>query len=120
MSHKAHIEVLAWHQPEDACSRTFLDAKVAHDLVQRMVAERVNSRKIRMFAPDSIYMAGRAINPEVQRVLDTLPLPPAEVANCKFIPPPMQKNPTLPHLESQSLLAAAPQWDWSAEPASAC
>jgi hypothetical protein len=38
------------------------------------------------------------------------------VANCKFVPPPFPRNPTLPHLESNSLLASAPQWDWSAEP----
>jgi hypothetical protein len=116
VSHAAYIEVLAWHQPDDARSRTFLDADVARDLVQRMAAERLNSRKIRMFSPDSVYMSGRVMNPEVQAILDTLPMPPAEVANCKFVRPPMLKNPTLPHLESQNLLAAAPQWDWSAEP----
>lgn len=43
----------------------------------------------------------------------------AELPGIRFIPPRTEKNPTLPHLESSTLLAAAPYWDWSAEPASA-
>jgi len=88
---------------------------VAHDLVQRMAAERLNSRKIRMFSPDSVYMAGRVMSPDVQRILESLPLPPAEIGNCKFRPPLTEKNPTLPRVNVQNVLAAAPHWDWSAE-----
>lgn len=84
-----------------------------------MVAERINGRKIRMFAPDSIYMAGRVLSQDVRELLDQLPLGPPPDAGLRFIPPPMEKNPTFSRIQSQNLLAAAPQWDWSAEPASA-
>ena len=64
-----------------------------------------------------IYFGPRAVYLETVELSTAFP---AELPGIRFIPPPNQKNPTLPHLESQNLLAAAPQWDWSAEPASAC
>lgn len=115
MSHKAHIEVLAWHQPEDACSRTFVPAEVARDLLQRLAAEKINSKKIRMFSPDSVYMAGRQLSPEYDAILRALPMPPVEVGNCKFVPPPMEKNPTIARLNVENALIAARTWDWSQE-----
>jgi hypothetical protein len=117
VSHKAHIEVLAWHQPEDARSSTRIDAAVAHDLVQRMAAERINSGKIRMFSPDSVYMAGRQLSPEYIGLLSGLP--PAEIGNCKFIPPPMPKNDTIPRVQWENVVLASQSWDWTAEPTSA-
>jgi hypothetical protein len=118
VSHKAHIEVLAWHQPEDARSRTFVPDDVARDLLQRLAAEKISSKKIRMFSPDSVYMAGRQLSPEYDAILRSLPMPPAEIG-CKFIPPPMQKNSTLPRINVDNVLIAAPNWDWTMEPATA-
>lgn len=44
--------------------------------------------------------------------------PPPDVG-LKFIPPPMEKNQTLPRISISTLLESAPGWDWSAEPAMA-
>jgi hypothetical protein len=117
VSHKAHIEVLAWHQPEDARSRTFVPAEIARDLIQRLAAEKINSKKIRMFSPDSVYLAGRQLSPAWDAMLRNLPLPPIEVGNCKFIPPPMERNPDIAHVNIANLMVAARGWDWSAESA---
>jgi hypothetical protein len=71
--------------------------------------------------------------PKIERVLDATPeevkkltqgklrsaLPPVEVAGCKFIGPAMQKNDTLPQITISTLLIAAPNWDWTMEPATA-
>jgi len=46
-------------------------------------------------------------------------LPPAELGNCKFIPPAMERNSTLPRITIEYLATAAPNWDWTMEPASA-
>jgi hypothetical protein len=119
VSHKAHIEVLAWHQPEDARSGTFVPADVAHDLLQRLAAERINSKKIRMFSPDSVYLAGRQLSPEYDDVLRALPLPPVEVGNCKFVPPSTERNPDIAHVNIENVMIAAQRWDWSAESATA-
>lgn len=119
VSHKAHIEVLAWHQPADARSGTFLSADVARDLVGRLAAERISQGKIRMVSPDSVYMAGRTLSLDVKRVLDGLPLPPAEIGNCKFVPPATEHNPLIARVHVDPLLIAAPTWDWTMEPATA-
>ena len=119
MSHKAHIEVLAWHQPEDARSGTFVPADIAHDLIQRLAAEKLNSKKIRMFSPDSVYLAGRQLSPEYDDVLRALPLPPVEVGNCKFVPPAIERNPAIAQVRIENLFVASQGWDWSAETATA-
>lgn len=116
MSHKAHIEVLAWHQPEDARSGTFVPSDVAHDLLQRLAAEKINSKKIRMFSPDSVYMAGRQLSPQWDCVLRALPLPPAEIGNCKFVPPEIEPNPQIARVNVDNVLVAAQRWDWAFEP----
>jgi hypothetical protein len=46
-------------------------------------------------------------------------LPPAEVGNCKFIPPPSQKNETLVRVILEPVLIASHNWDWTMEPATA-
>lgn len=40
--------------------------------------------------------------------------PPPDVG-LKFIPPPMEKNPTLPRVNVETLLSAAQGWDWNYE-----
>lgn len=106
MSHKAHIEVLAFHQPDEARSRTFVPAEVAKDLLQRMAAERINSGKIRMFSPTSIYLAGRQLSPEYLGMLSGLP--PAEVENCKFVRAKSDPRPAMSTVREG--------WDWAYEP----
>jgi hypothetical protein len=63
-----------------------------------------------------IYFGPRAVYLETVELSQAFP---AELPGIRFVPPPMPKNETLPHLESNSLLASAPHWDWSAEPAPA-
>jgi hypothetical protein len=63
-----------------------------------------------------IYFGPRAIQVET---VSMSYLCSGELPGIRFIPPRTEKNPTLPHLESNTLLAAAPYWDWSAEPAPA-
>jgi hypothetical protein len=46
-------------------------------------------------------------------------LPPAEVGGCKFMPPATEKNLTLPRITIENLAAAAYNWDWTMEPATA-
>lgn len=40
-------------------------------------------------------------------------LPPAEVSGCKFVPPPTQRNETLPRLQLEELRVAVQNWDWA-------
>jgi hypothetical protein len=39
----------------------------------------------------------------------------AELPGIRYVPAKMEKNPTLPRLEMETLSAAAPTWDWSYE-----
>ena len=46
-------------------------------------------------------------------------LPPLEPDGCRFIPPPMEKNCTLPRVNLENVLLSALAWDWTMEPANA-
>jgi hypothetical protein len=43
----------------------------------------------------------------------------AEIPGLKFVPPPMEKNPLITRLRTESLQNAQWGWDWSQEPVSA-
>lgn len=67
-----------------------------------------------------IYFGPRAVQVETIPVSCLNSLCSAELPGIRFIPPPAFKpNPTLPHLNQETLLHSAPHWDWSAEAASA-
>jgi hypothetical protein len=100
------VAVLSHHQPVWAKTSTFISKEVARELVQRMAAEKVSASVIRMMAPDTVFLdAVKAVLPEIRYI--PTKLPPAEVANCKFIRPSTDKRPTL-----ASFLAG---WDWTTE-----
>lgn len=74
-----------------------------------------------------------AFGPKIERIVDATPaeleklthgklrsaLPPAEIGDCKFVPPPNERNDTLVRLQLDPLFIAAQSWDWTMEPASA-
>lgn len=39
----------------------------------------------------------------------------AELPGIRYVPPPMEENPTLPRLNLQALSEVVPTWDWSQE-----
>lgn len=65
-----------------------------------MICERISRKLIRMFPPKSVFLAERPNRPASYSLPDRLP--PAEVENCKFIPPRNAAKPVAP-------------WDWNAE-----
>jgi hypothetical protein len=56
VSHARYITVLSHHQPIGSRSGTAILAAVADELVQRMAAEKISSKVIRMMAPDSVFL----------------------------------------------------------------
>ncbi len=80
---------------------------VADQLVQRMAAERISAKVIRMMRPDSVFLAAvKTVLPQVKYV--PMKLPPVEVENCKFIRPKTDPRP--------SVAAIRAGWDWSHDP----
>lgn len=77
---------------------------------------------------DHLYLGEK-----VERILDATPeelkklthgklrsaLPPAEIGDCKFIPPFTEKNESLNRLQLETLAMAEQGWDWTREPAMA-
>ena len=101
------VAVLDWHQDADARARTFISASDAERLVKRLAAEEIRPGKtIRMFSPDSVFYALRPIAPQLRSI--PAKLPPAEVENCKFVPPRTDRRPRLATLRTG--------WDWMHEP----
>ena len=94
MSNHRNVAVLSHHQPVGSRTGTFLPADVADLLVQRMAAERISAKVIRMMRPDSVFLpAVQKVTPHVRYI--PTKLPPREVENCKFIKPPQDKTPTM-------------------------
>lgn len=85
MSHSRYVTVLAHHQPLGSTRGSSLPADVADLLVQRMVAERISQKVIRMFSPDSIFAATKFSSEARCYIPDKLP--PAEVEGTYFQPP---------------------------------
>ena len=96
MSHLRHVAVLAHYQPLDTRPATHVAPGTADLLVQRMIAERITQRLIRMLPPDSIFPVAE-FRPE-RRCYVPEKLPPKEVANVKFQLPASLSNSTVPRL----------------------
>lgn len=68
---------------------------------------------------DFLYFGEKTVAPPTPEQLRKLrsklksALPPLEPNGCKFIPPPMEKNPTLPRLNLAAIELAADHWDWA-------
>jgi len=109
VSNHRNVAVLSFHQPIGSRAGTFIQPDVAELLLQRMAAERISSKVIRMLPPDSVFPAFR---PPVSRA-KFIPevLPPVEVANCIFVRPKTDLRP--------SIVGVREGWDWNHEPISA-
>lgn len=59
-----------------------MPADVADLMVERMVAERISRKVIRMLPPDSVFSAAK-LCPAISNYIPDK-LPPQEVENCKF------------------------------------
>lgn len=70
-----------------------------------------NDPKKGIICREMLYFGPKEFEPE-QPVEVNL----AELPGIKFIPPKMEKNPTLSRLEFASLTRSAPSWDWKHEP----
>jgi hypothetical protein len=64
------------------------------------------------------FLASGKVYASTPDQIEALTSPPPD-AGLKFIPPPMEKNPTIERINVSSLLAAAQSWDWTMEPATA-
>jgi hypothetical protein len=64
------------------------------------------------------FLASGKVYSATPEQIERLTSPPPD-AGLKFIPPLMQKNPTLPRITVSALFIAAPHWDWTMEPATA-
>jgi len=83
---------------------------MADVMCTRMAAERISQSKIRLFSPDSLFPLLKPVAESSRFVPGKLP--PLEVANCKFIPPPSW---TASHPSAAGIAEA---WDWSEIPVS--
>jgi hypothetical protein len=106
VSNHRNIGVLSHHQPIGSRTGTFVPRDIADLLVQRMAAERISAKTIRMMHPCSVFLeAVRAVLPQTRYIPTRLPS--REVENCFFVPPASDKRPRV------ATLRAA--WDWSKE-----
>ena len=99
------IGIIDWHEEANSRPKTLIPQWAADLLVQRCAAEKISARIIRRFAPDSVFFARRPL-PDSPRFIPTK-LPPAEVENCKFVPPLSLPRP--------SMAAIRAGWDWSTD-----
>jgi hypothetical protein len=97
------VGILDWHQEVTVRPTTFIPKWAAELLVARLAAEKVSSRIIRRFAPDSVFYARQPL-PETSRFIPSK-LPPVEVGNCRFVPPFATTRP--------SPAAIREGWDWT-------
>jgi hypothetical protein len=96
------IGFLDYDQPLGSKAKTFIDQGDADRLVLEMFAERISRKLIRAFPPDSPF---RRLQPT--KTTNVIKLPPREVENCYFVPPPTDQRPRLNTLRAG--------WDWSHE-----
>lgn len=80
--------VLAHYQSVEVRATTHVPREVADELVRRMICERVSNKLIRMFPPQSLYLAARSNRPPTYSTPERMP--PREVGGCVFRGP---KNP---------------------------
>jgi hypothetical protein len=67
--------------------------------------------------PREFLASGKVYAATPEKIAELTSPPPD--AGLKFIPPRMEKNPTLPRITISALLTCAPDWDWQMEPATA-
>lgn len=79
--------VLAFYEPAASRPTTFIPRGDADFLVQRLVAERVSRRVIRLLAPDSVFHAAKSF-PQSQSIpTDQIDLVRPELPGLRFVLP---------------------------------
>jgi len=79
--------VLAHYQDRSARATDLIPSDVADQLVQRMAAERISRRIIRLLSPDSVFLPAKAFRqPQHQQPETPLNLPMAEIHGLRFLP----------------------------------
>lgn len=82
------VAVLAHYESRTATPSTFVPGEVADVMVQRMAAERLSRRLIRLLPPDSVFHAAKDFPQCHTPVLDeSLSLPNAELPGLRFVLP---------------------------------
>jgi len=98
------VGVLSSEQSRFERARSFVSKTDAEFLLSQMIAEKISSKLVRLFAADSPF---RSLRP-VKRS-EFVQLPPREVGNCYFVPPETDRRPRLSAMKAG--------WDWSQETA---
>jgi hypothetical protein len=96
------VGVLCPEQSRFERAKSFLSREDAEFLVSEMIAEKLSSKLIRLFAASSPF---RRLRPT--KTTNFIKLPPREVENCFFVPPPTDGRPRIATLRAG--------WDWSKE-----
>lgn len=91
MSHPRYVKVLEHFQAPGSHSTAALPSDVADLLVQRMVAERISQKVIRMLPPDSVFVAAKPACDLLARYIPEK-LPPVEIEGTYFDPPDAADN----------------------------
>jgi hypothetical protein len=96
VSRHRQVGVLEHFQPSGIRATTHVPQQIAEDLVQRMVAERVSQRLIRMLPPGSIFPVKAAFPNSASYIPEKLP--PVEVEGTYFEPPASADNSLIPRM----------------------
>jgi len=103
--------VLAFYESPASRPTTFIPRDDADFLVQRLVAERVSRRVIRLFAPDSVFSAVKSFpqpNPTEEINLDM----PPELPGLLFVLP-REKAVTWLLVRERAAIALAAEYRWA-------
>lgn len=88
MSNHRNIAVLSHHQPIGARTGTFVPFEIAELLIQRMAAEKISARVIRMMSPDSVFLpAVQTVRPEVRCTSSKFSFGLGEVSGARYQAP---------------------------------
>jgi hypothetical protein len=85
VSHKRYVGLLAHNQPAHSRQTTPLPSEVADLLVNRMIAERISQKVIRMLPPDSVFPVAKFCAETKCYIPEKLP--PVEIEGTYFDPP---------------------------------
>ena len=88
----ARIGVLAHNQELNVRPGTYILRAIGEEMVRRLVAERISSKKIRMFAPDTTFRFLKPLHPSVSPYHAPESMPSREVPGVFFRRPPSDMN----------------------------
>jgi hypothetical protein len=88
VSNHRNIAVLSHHQPAGARTGTFIAPEIAEQLLQRMAAEKISAKVIRMMSPDSIFLpAVQEVRPGTSCASSNLNFGAGEICGARFRAP---------------------------------